>query len=336
MRNKKRRSLLLPLLASVLIMGAGVELGVRRWVPLDALVYRDSDDPFLRFELRPGAAGLKGGVEVSINSAGQRGPEPAPKAAGATRVAFIGGHETFGFGVELADAYPGRAADGASKDRKAPVEPVNLSMYSYTLGQKVRLACSRLAGLDADLAVLQVSDEDHRELPLPGVDAPALKNFLRERSAAFRLLIERRYWRRVAAEEAALNAGSPGVPMSLDAMREEQSRIVGEQLAAFKRCLEAAGATGAIVLVPNLSVPLERVTPKTAAFRAALKSQAHSLGFEFQDAGPALRRLPPTEALQRYNEPVLSPNGQRVLGESVRALLKRLKPRPRPAGRPSA
>lgn len=339
MRNKAR-TILLGSLAVVAALCALAERSARR-LPMDALVYQDSADPHLRFELRPGSSGLKDGARVEINSVGQRGPEPAPKAPGAARVAFIGGHETFGLGVELADLYVGVAAAGAAKDIKGPVETVNLSMYSYTLGQKVRLACARLSGLQADAAVLQLSDDDFRELPPPGVNAPALKNMLRGNSAAFRAVAERRYWRRAAAaREAAENprpapaaapSPAPDVPVG-----QAQARLVEEQLAAFKRCLDEAGARGGIVLVPNLSLPVAKQTPETAAFRAALRERSRALGLEFEDAGPALRRLPPADALKRPKEPVLAPAGHRALGESVRALLKRLKLRAQPPLRPSA
>lgn len=332
MRKASRRSRLALLLATPLALAAAAELGVRLFVPMDALVYRDSADPLLRFELRPGARGVKDGVQVSINSAGLRGPELAPKPQGTLRAAVVGGHEGFGLGVELADAMAGRLAPLLAKDRRAPAETVNLSMYSWTLGQKVRQACARLAELDADLVVLQLSDEDTRELPTAAVKAPALKNALRERSAAVRLLAERRYWKRAEAEREQLQAEPAPAPDP--AAGEREAALAAEQLAAFKRCLEEAGAEGAVLHVPNLAVPAGNESPETAAFRRALEKAGRGLGLGFRDAGPALRKLPAGAALKRPGEPVLSPEGQRVLSEEARLLLRPIKPKPRPKAKP--
>jgi hypothetical protein len=325
----------LALLAVPLALAAAAELGVRLFVPMDALVYRDSEDPSLRFELRPGASGLKDGVPVSINSAGLRGPELAPKPAGALRAAVAGGHEGFGLGVELAQSMAARLAPLLAQDRKVPADTVNLSMYSWTLGQKVRQACARLAAVDADLVLLQVSDDDARELPRGAVSAPRLKNALRESSAALRLVDERRYWKRAAREQALAEAAAPA-PAPAAPAGEREAALAAEQLAAFKRCLDEAGAAGAVLLVPNLAVPPGRETPETAAFRRALERSSRGLGLPFRDAGPALRALPAGAALKRPGEPVLSPEGQRVLSEEARRLLRPVKPPPRrKPGRPS-
>ena len=62
-------------------------------------------DPELFWSLRPNVAATYAGAEVSINSAGLRGPELAPKQPDEFRILSLGESTTFGVGVSDAETY---------------------------------------------------------------------------------------------------------------------------------------------------------------------------------------------------------------------------------------
>ena len=104
-------------LVKVFVAAAAVfvasELALRTFFPMDALVYEDSENPLLSFQLRPNASGSKNGVDVVVNAQGLRDdPVPSPRPHGERRVVVVGGHETFGVGVPAERTYVRELSDG--------------------------------------------------------------------------------------------------------------------------------------------------------------------------------------------------------------------------------
>jgi hypothetical protein len=293
------------------------ELGARLFLSMDALVYRDSDDPTLAFELRPGAHGIKNGVPVEISEQGLRDEiVPSEKAPGERRVVVVGGHETFGIGVEAKDTFVRELAEGLVVPREGRARTVNLSMYSYRLGQKVELACRKLPGLAPDLVVLQVSEGDGSDLPPPLVRSPRLKNWIREHSVLVRWASEKLY---LSKRPAAASSSS-----------SSQTRV---QLRRFKECVDAMGARAVVMVLPNLAAPRAN---SPSALRLELQAGAKELGLQWVDIDAELEALPPQDRLVFPGQPFLSPKAHRVLADALRRRLKPLlKKRRVPAPAPS-
>ena len=67
---------------------------------------RRSDNPRLRFELRPGSA-VRAEVDYRVNAEGLRGAETTvEKPAGVRRVAVLGDSIAFGYWVAEGDGFP--------------------------------------------------------------------------------------------------------------------------------------------------------------------------------------------------------------------------------------
>lgn len=109
--------------------------------PRIQVVYQEiftlSDDPVLRYELRPGASD---GV-VSINHGGFRGREtPIEKPESVFRIVAIGDSVTFGIAVEQAAAYPGqleRLLNLCAVEGGPTFEVLNLGVTGYNITQVV-------------------------------------------------------------------------------------------------------------------------------------------------------------------------------------------------------
>jgi hypothetical protein len=314
---KKQRRSAVRRLAVFAAAGAGLlvaaELAVRALHPMDALVYRDSEDPRLSVELRPGASGVKNGVDVAVSAQGLRDePVPSPCPEGERRVAVVGGHETFGVGVPAPETYVRELAAGLVEPRDGSARTIKLSMYSYNLAQKVELACRRLQGLEPELAVLQVSEGDGGLARPPLLRLPRLKNWLRERSALVRWAMESLYLRP--------RPGGPPPADDFDAERRELLR--------FEECAASAGARAAIVLLPDLSRPAPSAP---SGLRRAVESVVKEGGLPFLDGAPVLEAVPAGGRTVFPGTKFLSPAAHRALSGALRARLKPLLRRRPPA-----
>jgi hypothetical protein len=306
-------------IAAAVALFTAAELGVRVFHPLDALVYRDSENPALAFELKPGASGLKNGVSVSINADGLRDESVAsPRPENERRVVVVGGHETFGVGVEADQTFVRELADRLADGSQGRVRTVNVSMYSYQLSQKVELACQKLRGLEPELAVLQMSAGESGRTKPALLDFPSFKNWIRERSMLIRWASESLYLRKPAR--------GPSRPLDAEGVRKD--------LARFKECADAAGAKAAILLLPDVSAHAP-----ASEYAQLVESAAKADGMPFLDGSSALSAVP-AESRQAFPDtPFLSPASQRAVSEAVGRWLKPLlrrrpvKPFPR---RPSA
>lgn len=334
MRDGMKKSTLGRIFAAIALLGAGAfalaEVATRLLAPMDALVYQDSADPRLGFELRPGARGMKAGVPVEINAQGLRDePISAEKPPEERRVVVVGGHETFGLGVSSEDTFVRRLAADLVPAGAGRARTINLSMYSYSLSQKLELACTKVAALKPDVVVLQTAENDLKDLPPPAVTAPRLKNWAREHSAAARWAAEKRYLSQTtpAPEQAPVKPDPETAAANFEKTREELQR--------FKDCVTAAGAAAAVLFVPSTT---DTGTSAPSDLHGRLESGAKSLGMPFMDAGPALRRVPAAERLLHPDVPFLSPAAHKSVADELR---KRLKPllekrrRPAPTPRPS-
>ncbi|MFI5349975.1 MAG: hypothetical protein ACHQ2Z_10560 [Elusimicrobiota bacterium] len=296
------------------------EGAARLLIPMDALVYRDSEDPKLAFELSPGARGMKNGVPVEISEQGLRDEAvPAAKAPGERRVVVVGGHEAFGVGVEAKDTFVRELADGLIDPKEGRARTINLSMYSYHLGQKVELACQRLASMAPELVVLQVSERDGGRPYPPSFNRPRLKNWIREHSVLARWASEKYYLRP--------RRTTPGENSDFADARAHLRR--------FKECADAAGARAVVMLLPDITVP---AYSSPSEMRRGVEAGAKELGLPLVDAAPALEALRPEDRAVFPHERFLAPAAHRALADELRRRLKPLlKKRPAPAAarRPS-
>jgi hypothetical protein len=308
---KARRSVAWPLGALAAAGAAALvvaEVSVRVLHPMDALVYQDSEDPALAFELRPGAAGMKNTVQVAISAQGLRDePVASPRPPDERRVVVVGGYEAFGVGVPAEQTYVPELAEGLVDRGQGRARTVNLSMYSYRLGQKVELACRRLKELEPELAVLQVTEGDNGGPRPPMLDFPRVKNWIRERSALFRFLSQSYYLNPPANPR-------PPAPEDLEPVRFNIRR--------FKECAEAAGARAAIVALPDLG---RAPATEPSEFRRTVESAAKEGAMPFFDGAPALQAVLPAEDRVVFEgSHFLSPAAHRALSKAVRGWLKPL------------
>ena len=327
------------------------EAAARLLIPMDFLAYRDSDDPALAFELRPGSSGIKNGVPVEINEQGLRDEVvPAAKPRDERRVVVVGGHETFGIGVEAKDTFVRELAEGLIEPGHGRARTVNLSMYSYHFGQKVELACQRLPGMAPELVVLQITEGDGGSPTPPLFRLPHLKNWIREHSVLVRWASELVYLgprrerpapaievaqapapaARVEVKAASARPGEAAPARAADARRavkiepappSKEFEEARAQLRRFKECVDAAGARPVVMLLPDITAPPSK---SPSELRRGLESAAKELGMPLLDARPALEALPPEERAVFPRERFLSPAAQRALADELRRRLRPL------------
>lgn len=93
------------------------------------------------------------GERVSINSYGARDHEFADKRADTRRVVAVGDSFTFGFGVELDDAYV-KLLEAALSDRFERIEVLNLGVSAYQTWQILEVMQQRVPPLKPDLVIV--------------------------------------------------------------------------------------------------------------------------------------------------------------------------------------
>lgn len=301
-------------LAVLALVGAflAAELGFRAFADQDALIYQDSEDPALGFELRPGAKGRKSGAQVGINAEGFRGPElTKPKPKGEFRVVVVGDHPTFGLGVEEQDAYVRRLEGLVKPPPGEKVVIVNVSNYQYSLDQKLALLKSRALPLEPDAVVFQVTTQTGYPMPPAKLANPKLKNFLRSHSAFIRWVVERLYWRRATP--------------SVEGPPSDEVEVIARTVKALK----GIGAPAMVVYVPQLTWGDAHADVSSAAARYRKASKDN--GLPFVDVSPALKG-DPDRFLLAPSRPWLNREGHAAAAKTVapelQKLIKRKKPRP--------
>jgi hypothetical protein len=289
--------------AGVAVLGGllGAE-AVCRARATDALIYRDSRDPALRFEPIPNREGMVEGAEVLLNSRGLRDREYSEEKPAGVKARFLvlGDSLVFGRGVAGRDAFPERLEEALGP----AYEVVNGAVCAYSDQQSLSFYEKRLADLKPDAVILTASP-DHLDPPRRALVRafPGLKNFVREHSALARTWMEGTYRRRVSADgllhaatrpsgkRARANAEPPAVKVSPEFL--ERAAV------ALKRAKEVAGRQGvrlAVLYLPRLDrINLE---PEDAERREAFRQASASADVPFWDAveplttgGPVTARM---------------------------------------------
>ena len=297
-------------------LAAAAELSARRWLPLDALVYQDSANPKLRFELRPKTQGLKGGTWVQINKDGLRDREiPLEKPPGEFRLLVVGDYFTFGYGVPAEETYLRHLESLLKVPKNLHLTTVNLSMYHYNLDQKLEFLRSRGLPYRPDFVILQVYEDDKDDLEAALVRWVRLKNFLRTHSHLIRWMTEKLFWHRVRS------ISSPP-PTSPSASLQEAAKI-REGIREFSALLRQNGIPGMVLNFPNLTFQTYAEQAKARAIQQEFRKVSQGQGLLFYDAGEVLQRHPPHALLLRSHEPHLNARGHRTAAQGITQYLRK-------------
>jgi lysophospholipase L1-like esterase len=150
------------------------QLGPEDLPPNSAVFHQRSQAPGLPYELVPGRKGTYAGVEVAINSLGQRGPEvTVAKPPGTYRVVALGDSLTFGYGAPQDGTWPAALERLLAQDRPAlrasAVQVLNLGVSGYNSDNEARALEAKALPLDPDLIVVGYFLNDPQIAPMPAV-----------------------------------------------------------------------------------------------------------------------------------------------------------------------
>ncbi|KAA0249620.1 MAG: SGNH/GDSL hydrolase family protein [Acidobacteria bacterium] len=124
--------------------------------------------PFLAVAPRKGVVVRKGGIAISHNSLGYRGPETTEtKAPGTTRVVTLGGSSTYCVRVSDEDTWPCRLQEALG----VGFEVVNLGVPGYSSVENAIQTAFGLTDLSPDFAVYYVGWNDLRGARLANLDS---------------------------------------------------------------------------------------------------------------------------------------------------------------------
>jgi len=312
--------------ALLALLGGLIETGFRlAGVPQDALIYQDSLDPALRFELKPGAEGSKLGVWVRISSQGLREREISPeKPADEFRIVMVGDHPGFGLTVPAEKTFARLLEDLVKVPPGLMLRAINLSMYVYGAEQKQDFLAKRGFDFKPDLVLFQVSPRDWKELPPAKYPYPRLKNYLRSHSHSLRWVMERLYWRHEPVRPAALDL--PKMDMAI---------------CRLKDLLQARQMPALVLYVPDLSAPGGPESPEAKKVETAYREVCRTNGLPYIDMTPALSSDPPSALLWDRKYPYLNASGQSKVAQALASHLQRplsrmflAKQKAKPAGLP--
>jgi len=298
-------------------------------VQISRATVRRSDNPRLRFELRPGGA-ARAEVEYRVNGLGLRGPETTlEKSPGARRVAVLGDSIAFGYWVSDEQAFARQLetllnAAGAGTGR---VEVLNFGVPGYNLEQEIEALRSKALAFSPDLVVVLfclndleglfsyelglVQERTDRRRTLPG----RVREWLVARSRLFAWLEYR--LTELDARRHFVKAKNPLEGRLYAEAVSQQKKALQGQLAVLRSLLASHGVLGMIVVVPVLGDRFDRY-PHRELHRAAVEAaEAESLAavdlldcfsaYEFRDL--------------RIDVVHPSPLGHRVAAHAVRDAL---------------
>ncbi len=310
--------IILRIAAAFLVLFLAVEASFRLFVTQDALVYQDSRDGNLLFELKPGAAGRKFGTFVQINRAGLRERElPERKPADEFRIVVVGDQFTFGLGIPVEQSYVRLLESMLARAQDKKVRTINLSMYSYNFRQKLALLRSRGLRYEPDAVVFQVYSKDFKDLPDALVQMPGLKNWLRDHSAFLRWLFERIFWSRKPEEKV----GPPGPNAVLTGLRNIRTLLITELKVPVL-----------IVFCPNLALDAKEVA-KQQELEREFERYSRELGLPFYSLSAEFKG--DKSLLIHPSDPWLGPQAHERAARGVAQRLRRIIPaRKAPAQRP--
>ena len=289
---------------------------------------RRSDDPRLRFELRP--SGLaRAEVEYRVNELGLRGPETTlDKPPGVRRVAVLGDSIAFGYWVADEASFARqleallRASPGAGG-----VEVLNFGVPGYNLEQEVETLRARALAFAPDVVVVLfclndleglfsyelglVQERTERRRSWLG----SVREWLVDRSRLF-AWVEYRLTE-LDARRAFVRAKNPLEGRVYAAALGEQKRALAAQFRVLRSVLAGRGIPCLVVVVPFLGERFDRY-PHRELHRAVVETaEAESLaGLDLLDCFSAY----PFRDL-RVDVVHPSPLGHRVAAHAVRDAL---------------
>jgi len=161
---------LLPVLAVIIAVELQLRNETRQWyekklsknhaLKTSLKIHRKSDDPLLVYELTPGAEVDKQGIHYKINQAGFRDDEfPDPsvnlKKPDEYRIVVLGDSVAWGWGVELAQAWPQQLEKALQESLKnKQVTIYNLAVNGYATPQEVHILAKYGLTYQPDLVIL--------------------------------------------------------------------------------------------------------------------------------------------------------------------------------------
>ena len=297
-------------------------------VQINRATVRRSDDPRLRFELRPGGV-ARGEVEYRVNQLGLRGPETTlEKPPGVRRVAVLGDSIAFGYWVADEQGFARqlealvRATPGGSG-----VEVLNFGVPGYNLEQEIEALRTKALAFGPDVVIVLfclndleglfsyelglVQERTERRRSATG----AVREWLVDRSRLF-AWVEYRLTE-LDARRSFVRAKNPLEGRLYAEALSEQRKALTAQFAVLHSLLASRGIPGMIVVVPVMGDRFDRY-PHHDLHRAVVETaEAESLAaldlFDCFSAYP-FRDL-------RVDVVHPSPLGHRVAAHAVRDAL---------------
>ncbi|MFH1889034.1 MAG: hypothetical protein ABH806_02955 [Candidatus Omnitrophota bacterium] len=161
-------------------------------------IYRRSLDPYLRYELVPGAKS----ANISINSDGFRGEEYSiAKPAGTFRIIMLGDSETFSFMLRQNESLAAQLEEMLNKSPGSiKYEILNFGVEGYNILQELEMLKNKGLKYDPDLIILNYVLND----PEPG-EYYFNKNFFMRHSALVRYFSYRIKKAMIRRERKGLN-----------------------------------------------------------------------------------------------------------------------------------
>jgi lysophospholipase L1-like esterase len=117
------------------------------------MILRPSAHPILKYELTPGASGWAWEADVTINSHGFRGPDPAQGEYQGYRILILGDSITFGYLLSV-EAIFVHQLQQRLRAKGQDFEVLNLGVVGYDTLQEVALLELRGLKLDPDLVIV--------------------------------------------------------------------------------------------------------------------------------------------------------------------------------------
>jgi lysophospholipase L1-like esterase len=259
-------------------------------VQINRATVRRSDDPRLRFELRPGGV-ARAEVEYRVNELGLRGPETTiEKPPGVRRIAVLGDSIAFGYWVSDGQGFA-RQLETLLTDRPSAdgrVEVLNFGVPGYNLEQEIEALREKALAFSPDLVVVLFCLND-----LEGLFSYEL-GLVQERSERGRTIGGRvREWLvarsrlfswveyRLTELEARRHFVKAKNPLEgrlyAEAVSQQKTALQG-QLAVLRALVASRGIPALVVVVPVLGERFERY-PHRELHRAVVEAaEAESLG----------------------------------------------------------
>jgi lysophospholipase L1-like esterase len=279
-------SLLVTLLAlEAVFRVAHVPVGT---VQINRATVRRSDDPRLRFELRPGGV-ARAEVEYRVNELGLRGPETTrQKPPGVRRVAVLG--DSIAFGYWVADEHGfARQLEGLLQGAPGAgrVEVLNFGVPGYNLEQEIETLRAKALAFEPDLVVVLfclndlegvfsyelglVQERGERKRSVLG----SAREWLVDRSRLFSWIEYR--LTELEARRHFVRAKNPLAGRLYAEAVSQQKQALQAQFAVLRALLASRGIPGMVVIVPVLGDRFERYPHRELHRAVVLAAEAESL-----------------------------------------------------------